>query len=426
MKINRIYLVATLVSIGIIITNQVFIQVRLDQMQGDAKVINVSGRQRMLSQQLLVKVLQYKDSGDHQYLEEAGALHSEWKSAHTFLTANSTKKHLLGQQAPILAGLDTLGGYIEKASVLLTTFTSREGGSYQAFEQNQTVFLERMEAMVLQLQETSDQKLSFVIAMELVLAGLSLLLIGYEIIFIFRRITLRLQRKNEALEVSNALLEEYASLASHDLREPIQNVINFTHLLSREGPNPQARQQYLKYVLEAGQRMKHTTDVLLQIAKLHQADVELQYINPAQLFTHLKQDLAGLIEERQADIVQGLLPDQLYVDGEALSLIFQNLLSNALKFVPPDRSPRIQIAYQLLAGYHVFSITDNGLGIVEADQQKIFRLFQRLHTVKAYDGTGIGLAVVSRLLQRMDGHIELESTPGKGSTFRVFVPLIAP
>lgn len=232
--------------------------------------------------------------------------------------------------------------------------------------------------------------------------------------------TAELQRANEGLE-------QFIRIASHDLREPLNTIVQFTGLIENDhGPQmpPEAR-SWLSLVGRAGSRMRHLLDDVLHYVRVQRgAEHPGQAVELDRVLQEVLQSLAGRIRETGASVAVGNLP---VVRGHEtlLALLFQNLLSNALKFMPPDRKPSVRVTSSQADGMAVIHVTDNGIGIEAQDLPKLFQPFQRLHLRKHFDGTGLGLALVRQVATAHGGSVEIESRPDKGTRVVVALPLEA-
>ena len=232
----------------------------------------------------------------------------------------------------------------------------------------------------------------------------------------------QLEQANAELKRSNAELEQFAYVASHDLREPLRMVTSFGSLLvDHLGDSLDERgRQYLDFMVDGGLRMQQLVDDLLGFSRVGRggsgmADVSLRVIIDAAL-----RDLAGAIGEADGEVTVGELP-AMYADAGLVRLAVQNLLSNALKY-RGEEPPRIEVGGERVAGGVALWVQDNGIGIAPEHRERIFLLFQRLHGRGRYPGTGIGLATVKKVVELHGGSIEVDSTPGVGSRFTTIFP----
>jgi PAS domain S-box-containing protein len=232
-----------------------------------------------------------------------------------------------------------------------------------------------------------------------------------------------LAEKASELTRSNADLQQFAYVTSHDLQEPLRGIISFSQLLARRysGQLGEDADQFLEYIVSGAHRMKGLIDALLTYSRV--VNVGAVPFAPVRLDAAIhsaSMNLQTAVEESRAQVTQDPLPTVL-ADQVQLVQLFQNLISNAIKYRLPEVTPRIHISATRAAGHCVVSVRDNGIGI-DADQaERIFGVFERLHG-KDIPGTGIGLAICKRIVEKHGGRIWVESRQGEGATFRFTLP----
>jgi PAS domain S-box-containing protein len=228
-----------------------------------------------------------------------------------------------------------------------------------------------------------------------------------------------LERVNAELERRNAELEEFAHVASHDLQEPLRKVISFGDLLARAlgGRLDPKCARYLSLMQEATRRLHTLIRDLLIMSRAERASLRKERTPLEQCVRAALELLSVRLQETGAAVQIDPLPT-LFVDSALISQLYQNLLSNALKFCPPERKPFVHITCENASGGFILGVADNGIGVEPQYHQKIFEAFQRLHSREKYEGSGIGLAVCRKIVTRHGGTIWVDSTPGKGSHFR--------
>ena len=237
-----------------------------------------------------------------------------------------------------------------------------------------------------------------------------------------KRAQVALQQTAEDLRRSNRDLEQFAYVASHDLQEPLRAVGGYVKLLQHRFPDKldaKAR-DYVAGAFEGATRMERLITDLLAYSRVGTHGGNFASADLEAVLEHALNNLAPAINYDRATITHDALP-ALSVDATQIMQLFQNLIGNALKF-RGESPPSIHVGAQREQGRWVFSVCDNGIGIEPQYYEKIFQIFQRLHTRKAYPGTGIGLAICKRIVERHGGTIWLESQPGQGSTFFFALP----
>jgi two-component system CheB/CheR fusion protein len=219
------------------------------------------------------------------------------------------------------------------------------------------------------------------------------------------------------LAASNAELERFAYIASHDLQEPLRMVSSFLQLLQRryKGQLDQKADQYIHYAVDGAERMKALIMDLLEYSRVGSGKDSFEAVDTAVVMQEVGDVFREKIIAARAKVEIDPLP-VVWGDKMQLMQLFQNLLSNALKY-HSDRLPSIRIKASEEAGQWLFSVADNGIGIDPQFFDKIFIIFQRLHNKSDYSGTGIGLAICKKIVERHGGRIWVESRPGEGSTF---------
>ena len=226
------------------------------------------------------------------------------------------------------------------------------------------------------------------------------------------------------IEDKNKELEQFTYIASHDLREPLNSISSLIELFVESESDKLGDEalQQLEYITQSADRMKDLVKGLLDYARLGK-NSEIVKVDFNRIVELVINDLEIAVKESGAKIKMEKLP-VLKVQEMEIRLLFQNLISNAIKYCPPNRNPEIEISAEKVKGGWQFAVCDNGIGIPSNQKEKIFVLFQRLHGRNEYDGIGIGLSHCRKIVELHDGKIWVESGPDKGSIFYFFIPQI--
>jgi light-regulated signal transduction histidine kinase (bacteriophytochrome) len=228
--------------------------------------------------------------------------------------------------------------------------------------------------------------------------------------------------RQEELRRSNAELEEFAYVASHDLQEPLRMIASYTELFARRysGHIDERADKYIYYVTDGARRMQRLIDDLLSISRLGRSKREFAPIDTGALVADVLRGLEAAREKSGADIALGELP-MVVGDRTQIGQVFQNLIQNAIKYRSGE-TPRIRVNAERQGAEWVFSVADNGIGFPMEHERRIFQMFKRLHAREEYEGSGIGLALVKKIVERHRGRVWAESAPGAGSTFLFTLP----
>jgi signal transduction histidine kinase len=230
---------------------------------------------------------------------------------------------------------------------------------------------------------------------------------------------LRTQKKKAETELarSNHDLEQFASIASHDLQEPLRMVATYTELLSeRLGPLDDQTNKYIHYIVDGATRMQTLIHDLLGFSRIGNNGTELKATDCNPPLETALLNLAAAIQESGARIVHDRMPTVI-ANGPQLQQVFQNLIGNAIKFHGSE-PPAIKISAEQKNAEWIFAVSDNGIGIAAEEAKTVFVMFQRLHNREEYAGNGIGLAICKKVIERQGGRIWLESPPQGGTTFK--------
>jgi len=233
-----------------------------------------------------------------------------------------------------------------------------------------------------------------------------------------------IQERTRELERSNEELSDFASIASHDLSEPLRKIITFgDRLLGRMNQEDAKGMDYLRRMRKAAMRMQELIDNLLGYSMVSRQPRRLESIDLNQIVNESLLNLESRLDETRGTVNVQDLPE-IEADPVQMCQLFQNLVGNSLKYHKDDVAPVVNISCRSSSGETVkIIIEDNGIGFNENHSQRIFRPFQRLHTQNHFQGTGMGLAICKKIVDRHKGSIQVKSTPNKGSTFIVHLPL---
>lgn len=226
----------------------------------------------------------------------------------------------------------------------------------------------------------------------------------------------RAAKLNDSLIVKNQQLDHFAYVASHDLQEPLRTVSNYLEIFQEDFPERIEGEatMYFNFINKAVERMRNLISGLLSFSRIGTSG-EMEVVNLNETLEKIKEDFAVVIEERHIEIISDPLPTITAYRIE-IKQLFQNLISNGIKFTKPDVNPKIKISFDETENFYNFHIKDNGIGIPEKDFTKVFDMFSRLHSTKDYEGQGIGLPFCQKIVELHLGNIWVSSTFDVGTT----------
>ncbi len=233
-----------------------------------------------------------------------------------------------------------------------------------------------------------------------------------------------LSKTAESLASSNEALEQFAYVASHDLREPLRTVSTYLQFLDRKysGKLDSDAKEYMAHAVDGSNRMQMLLVDLLDYSRVTSRGKPFQPTSGERIFEQATTNLKVLIEETKARVTHDYPLPTVVVDEVQIVRLVQNLIDNAIKF-RGDKHPRVHVSAKRSGEDWVFTIADNGIGIPIAYTKNIFEMFRRVHSEAKYPGTGMGLAVCKKIVERHGGRIWVKSTPGKGSRFFFTIPV---
>lgn len=239
-----------------------------------------------------------------------------------------------------------------------------------------------------------------------------------------RQVQETLAKQAEELKRSNTELEQFAYVASHDLQEPLRMVRSYTELMEKRlaAQLDDKNRKYMRYIVEGAERMQSLINDLLGYSRVGRRELERVELDTNRVVAHVVTLLSSAMADQPgAKVTWDHLPTVLATESMMVQL-FQNLIANGLKF-HGDEPPRVHISCERRGEEWCFSVADNGIGIDSKYADRIFLVFQRLHERHRYQGTGIGLSVAQRIVERHGGRIWFESEPGHGTTFFFTLPV---
>ncbi|SNS70332.1 PAS domain S-box-containing protein [Belliella buryatensis] len=224
--------------------------------------------------------------------------------------------------------------------------------------------------------------------------------------------------KAKQLEDSNAELEQFAYIASHDLQEPLRMVTGFLHQLEKKYQNQldEKALKYISFATDGAKRMRQIIQDLLEYSRIGRSNVAKEPINLNEMMMELSKIFQPTLEEKQALLTWDRLPE-IHATRSGMFQLLQNLISNGFKYQKANNHPKVHVSCEDLNSHWQFTVRDNGIGIAKEHQKKVFEIFQRLHSKEEFKGNGIGLAICKKIVESNGGIIYVESESDFGSTF---------
>jgi light-regulated signal transduction histidine kinase (bacteriophytochrome) len=237
-----------------------------------------------------------------------------------------------------------------------------------------------------------------------------------------KKYQLELEERTSELERSNADLETFAFVSSHDMQEPLRMIANYTQLLKKRyaGKLDKDAEEYIDFANKGAIHLQQLIRDLLAYSRINRTEIKKEVVSMNGLLVELLKTIQLEIEEKKAKVVYTNL-NRLLADRNQLMLLMQNLVLNGIKYNQTE-NPEVMISSEVKGKEVVFCVADNGIGIDFKHQQRIFEPFHRLHTKAEYPGTGLGLSICKKIIERMGGKLWVESEMGKGSKFFFSLP----
>ncbi len=415
MKLERKYLFIILLTALLIVVNQIVIQFWLSQKRYDAQIINISGKQRMYSQKLLAKIQQYHFNPSSELKFDIEDLYNNWESTHYALINGNEEMNIAPIEQALASKLDLLSGKLEYAEQQIAVLDELDSDKLAVLAANQEQFLSGMNNVVYDLELSSQKKLRTIIILEIMMALITLSVILFEFLGVFKPVISSLTNQNKALNQASRSLEDYAFIASHDLKTPIHNIRNFSGLLNQTAKEKLSdeEKQFLAFITSGVDRIEANVNDLLLFLRANKVVITNLEFDP--ILEQLKAQLSPAELARVKFDIEGV--DAIKADKKLFGILMENLISNALKF----SKETVTVLARQKNGKTLVEVRDLGIGIAKEYKDHIFGLFKKLHNHHEYPGTGIGLALCKRIIEAHDGNIWIESEPGAGTS--VFVSL---
>ncbi len=233
--------------------------------------------------------------------------------------------------------------------------------------------------------------------------------------------TRHLERTTERLAEKNEELKRFNYIISHDLKEPLRSIVSFSNLAQRESKGQEKLQEYLQYVIKGGRQLHDLIEAVLEFHRLDYIPKDVEEVDTNIVLDDVINSLRSLLYSQEGKVMYSNLP-KIHSPNGVLFLVFKNLVENGIKYNQKPE-PIVRINYKETPDEHLFYVSDNGIGIKPKYFEQIFVMFKRLHSRREFEGSGIGLAIVQKLLNKINGNIKVEkSILGEGTTFLISLP----
>ena len=381
-------------------------------------------------------MLEQLDSAEY-YFKEA-MLHTSDKSAHDFLADIYESLSIIYEKKGDFAQslfyqklfkeqTDSLYE-VAKRSIIALIQSSFHFKELKA-EQEKLLLLAKSDEAIIRGQRTAN----ILISIALVLTGLLAGFMGYYYRTNKNRNTLlseevdrrtkELSEFNTSLMQANAELEDFAHISSHDLREPIRNITSFSSLIKRKAADISGDDlnEFVSIIQFNAKQMQQLVNDIYDFTRINKDEINLTMVDLKEVVNDIIKILNGSLTDRNAIVDTTLCQDQIITNRGMLFLVLRNLVENGVKYNTSEQ-PRIEITLDETANAYLFKVKDNGIGIPQAYHQRVFELFKRLHNRKDFQGSGLGLSISRKIVQRLQGEIGVDSIEGKGATFWFTLP----
>lgn len=436
------YIIALLLIFAVALLKFLTLENLIGTQEDYAKVINVSGRQRMLSQRAAFFAVAYKSAQtENERVRFSGKLEdtiNEFEESHKDLIEGDPDRGL-----PKLVHENILDVYYEQRHNLdqhVKEYVSavREVLSSENAEEALTLIsslgpnglLEKLNLVVQLHEERARKDVAAIQQIQFIFLCSTVVLLILEALFLFRPMIARIKAQIQNLRQNESVMEQqleelqrFTTIAAHDLQEPLRRVTNFTERLADhiKGDPGKDVKQSMEFILIATAQMHELVNSLHSYSRIVSKDLELASVDCNKIIEAVKKDLDEQIKENNVEVVSSKLPTIQY-EKAMLKQVFEQLVANAIKYKSANKKPEIEISVGEETNRWVFCVADNGLGIEEKFYERIFSMFQRLHRKEDIDGAGMGLALVKKIVEKHKGNIWVESELGKGSRFYFSVP----
>lgn len=358
---------------------------------------------------------QYADSSFRQELETLKALAESLDERASIISELDSLGHLR------LAHLDSVLQAYEQDGALAARSAILEGTG-KIYMDQYTQLSTKLADFTQQRIDERKQRLSHLYFLDLeitVILGIIAALLIITFFIYFYRTQRKIEVYNEKLEVRNQELQQFSYIASHDLKEPLRMVKSFVKLLQKKykGQLDAKADQYIHFAIDGAQRMQLLIDDLLDYSRVGRSKTKKELVDFTRILDDVQVNLSALIVQHKAVIQIGSPLPEVPAFKHEITRVFQNLISNGIKFQKIGITPEIHISCSEKKSRWLFMISDNGIGIPDDKKVEIFDIFSRIHSVDEYPGTGIGLAISKKIIERHGGKIWVESQVDQGSTF---------